>query len=108
MLLPNGNARRLERLAEAYELELLRLDGPDALLAHCRERGLGLSEAAVAQLVDTERVEARRRERRRRGLVTAAVAAVVALALAAIAVAVDPGVEHGKTLNGRAGEIRVP
>ena len=58
VLLPNGNAPRLERLAEAYGAELLRLDGPDALLAHCRERGLGLSEGVVAQLVDTESLAA--------------------------------------------------
>jgi hypothetical protein len=28
--------------------------GPDALLAHCRDRGLGLAEGVVAQLVGTE------------------------------------------------------
>jgi hypothetical protein len=108
VLLPNGNPRRLERLAEAYDLELLRLDGPDALLAHCRDRGLGLAEGVVAELVGTENVAAGRRERRRRGLLTAVWAAVVVLVLAGIAVVVDPGVEHGKVLNGRTGEIRVP
>jgi hypothetical protein len=108
VLLPNGNAPRLERLAESYDLDVLRLDGPDALLAHCRERGLGLSESVVAELVDTEGLAARRRERRRRALATAVVVAVVALTLAVLAVTADPGVEHGKTLNGRSGEIRVP
>ena len=108
VLLPNGNEARLERLAEAYDLELLRLEGPDALMAHCREQGLGLSEGAIAQLVDLEALETRRRERRRRRILTAAAAAIVALALAAAAVAVDPGTEHGKTVNGRAGEVRVP
>ena len=107
VLLPNGNAPRLERLAKAYGVELLRLDGPDALLAHCRERGLGLSEGVVAQLVDTESLAAGRRERRRRRMRTALVVAVVALAAGVLAVVVDPGVEHGKTLNGRSGEIRV-
>ena len=107
VLLPNGNAPLLERLAEAYGAELLRLDGPDALLAHCREHGLGLSEGVVAQLVDTESLAAGRRERRRRRMRTALVVAAVALALGVLAVAVDPGVEHGKTLNGRSGEIRV-
>ena len=108
VLLPNANEARLERLAEAYDLELLRLDGPDALLAHCRAQDLGLSEAAVARIVDLEALEAARRQRRRRRLLTAAAAAIVALALGAAAVAVDPGAEHGKTLNGRGGEIRVP
>jgi hypothetical protein len=108
VLLPNGNAARLERLAEAYGAELLRLDGSDALLAHCRERGLGLSEGVVAELVDLESLAARRRERRRRWIRTGVVVAAVALVLGALAIAVDPGVEHGKTLNGRSGEIRVP
>jgi hypothetical protein len=108
VLLPGGNARRLERLAEAYDLELLRLDGPDALVAHCRDRGLGLDEAAVAELVGPARLAAGRRERRRRGLLAAVVVAAVGLALAGIAVAVDPGTEHGKVLKGRAGEVRVP
>jgi hypothetical protein len=108
VLLPNGNAPRLQRLAESYDLEVLRLDGPDALMAHCRERGLGLSEGAVAELVDTVSLAAARRERRRRGMVTAIVLTAVLLALGALAVVVDPGVEHGKTLNGRTGEFRVP
>jgi hypothetical protein len=108
VLLPGGNPRRLERLAETYNLELLRLDGPEALLAHCRERGLGLDQRVVAELVGTESLVARRRERRRRGVLAAAGIAAAALALTGIAVAVDPGTEHGKVLKGRAGEVRVP
>ena len=107
-LLPNGNARRLERLAEAYELELLHLDGPDALLAHCRHQGLGLSEGVVAELVGADDLAADRRRRRRRGLLTAVWIVVVALLLGGIAVALHPEVQHGKTLHGRSGEIRVP
>ena len=48
VLLPRGNARLLERLAASYDAELLRLDGPDALLEHCRARGLGLAPGVVA------------------------------------------------------------
>ena len=107
-LLPNGNARRLERLAEAYELEVLHLDGPDGLLAHCRDRGLGLSEGVVAELVGPEKLAADRRRRRRRGVLAAVWIVVVALLLGGIAVAVHPEVQHGKTLKGRSGEIRVP
>jgi hypothetical protein len=108
VLLPNRNARRLERLAEAYDVELLRLAGPRELLDHCRERGLGLAESAVAELVGTERLAADRRQRRRRGVLTGVSLAAAALVLAGIAIAVDPGAEHGKVLKGRAGEIRVP
>ena len=108
VLLPRGNARRLERVAEAYDLELVRLDGPDALLAYCRDRGLGLADSVVAGLVDTESLASARRDRRRRQVLTAALVFVVVLALAGIAAAVDPGAEHGKVLKGRTGEIRVP
>lgn len=107
VLLPGGNARQLERLAQAYEVELLHLHGPSELLAHCRERGLGLPESVVTELVGVERLASNRRQRRRRGLLTAA-AIVAALTLAGIATAIDPGVEHGKVLHGRGGEIRVP
>jgi hypothetical protein len=106
-LLPNGNARQLERLAKAYGLELLPLDGPDGLLAHCRDRDLGLSESVVAELVGTEKLAADRRRRRRRGVLTAVWIVVVALLLGGIAVAVHPEVQHGKTLHGRSGEIQV-
>ncbi len=107
VLLPTGNARRLERLAGTYDADLLRLDGPDALLAHCRARGLGLAEGVVAQLVGTEGLAAGRRERRRRGVLTAVGVAAV-LVLGGVAVVVDPGAEHGKVLHGRSGEVRVP
>jgi hypothetical protein len=108
VLLPGGNASRLERLAEAYDAELLRLDGPDALLAHCRDRGLGLNENVVAELVGTEPAAVRRRRRRRRGVLAAVGVAAVAVALGGIAVAVDPGTDHGKVVKGRGGEFTVP
>jgi hypothetical protein len=102
VLLPSGNPCLLERLAGAHNAELLRLDGPDALLAHCRDRGLGLNEGVLAELVGTESLAARRRERRRRGAL-GAVGVTAVLALGGIAVVVDPGVEHGKVLHGRGG-----
>jgi hypothetical protein len=107
-VLPNRNARQLRRLADAYEIELLQVDGPDALLAHCRDRGLGLSEGVVAELVGTEKLAADRRRRRRRGVLAAVWIVVLALVLGGIAFAVHPEVQHGKTLNGRSGEVRVP
>jgi hypothetical protein len=108
VLLPGGNARRLERLAETYDAELLRLDGPDALLAHCRDRGLGLREEVIAGLVDTEAVAAGRRRRRRLGVVAVVGAIAAAAALVGIVHAIDPGTEHGKVVKGRAGEVTVP
>jgi hypothetical protein len=38
---------------------------------------------------------------------SAAAIAAAALILAGVAIAIDPGVEHGKVLSGRSGEIRV-
>jgi hypothetical protein len=108
VLLPGRNPRLLERLAATYDVELLRLDGPAALVAHCREHGLGLAEGVVADLVDTEALAARRRQRRRRGALTAAALAVAAVVVGGLVVAIDPGTEHGKVVNGRTGEIRVP
>ena len=69
--------------------------------------GWASARASSLELVDTESLAAGRRERRRRRMRTALVVAVVALAAGVLAVAIDPGVEHGKTLNGRSGEIRV-
>jgi hypothetical protein len=106
--LPGRNAREVERLATAYGAELLRLDGPDALLAHCETHGLGLSPAVVADLVGADRL-ARDRRARRRGIArTVLRVAAVALVLLGIALAVDRDVQHGKVLRGRAGEVRVP
>jgi hypothetical protein len=41
-------------------------------------------------------------------VLAAAVLAAAAVILGGAAVALDPGAEHGKVLNGRTGEIRVP
>ena len=51
VLLPRANARLVERLAVVYDVPILRLRGPRALFAHCRERGLGLGDAVVAGLL---------------------------------------------------------
>jgi hypothetical protein len=108
VLLPNRNARQLERLAQAYDVELVQLQGPRDVLDHCREQGLGLSESVVAELVGAETLAANRRARRRRALLTVAILAAFLLTLGGIAIAVDPGAEHGKVVNGRSGEMRVP
>ncbi|MGZ4269060.1 MAG: hypothetical protein ACXVFN_14265 [Solirubrobacteraceae bacterium] len=107
VLLPRGNARRLERLAAVYDADLLRLDGPGALLAHCRERGLGLGEDVVAEFLGPEVVAGGRRERRRRGALTAVAAAAV-LALGGVDVIAGPGTQQGKVPHGRSGDVRTP
>jgi hypothetical protein len=108
VLLPGRNAGQLARLAEAYDAELLRLDRPAALFQHCRERGLGLPETVVADLVGAARIAGDRRARRRQAALVALRVLAVALALGAIALVADRPTEHGKVLHGRAGEVRAP
>ena len=108
-LLPGRNARLVNRLAEAYGAQVLEARGPDDVLAICRERGLGLDEAVVAQLLGPEG-EARRRASRRKARVdaarlAAAIAVAALLVVIGLQVATDP--PGDRVLNGRTGEIHV-
>ena len=49
--LPGRNPFLIERLAAAYGAEVLDLRRPEELLAVCRERGLGLQEPVVEELI---------------------------------------------------------
>ncbi|MCW3001091.1 MAG: hypothetical protein JWQ20_389 [Conexibacter sp.] len=108
---PGRNAKLVARLAERYRAEMLEVTGPDALIALCRERGLGLDEATVAELLgaDTvlERREARRR-RRRTDVLRIATALAVAGALIGLggALASGPPSPHG--VYGRTGWVVRP
>jgi hypothetical protein len=109
MVAPGRNARLVARLAAAHDAEVVEVDGPDAILAWCRERGLGLAPPVVAELLGSDRLtEAKRLTRRRRraaALRIAAVAAVVALALGVGLLATgDPG---DRELSGRGGPANV-
>jgi hypothetical protein len=106
--LPNRNVRQVERLTEAYGARVLRVDGPDELLAHCRAHGLGLAEATVTELLGAQRLEREHGRRRRRAVIGGLRVAAVLLALGGVGLLVDHGQEHGKTLHGRTGEVRVP
>jgi len=108
VLLPRGNARLVEHLATAYDAELLRLSGPDALLEHCRAHDLGLSEETVAELVGHEGMRDARRSRRRLVARFAAAWAVFLVLVAGYVIVANPHQQHGKELYGRSGEIRVP
>jgi hypothetical protein len=108
VLLPNRNARLVEQLASTYDAELLRLDGPDALLAHCRAHDLGLAPDVVAELVGHERMREGRREHRRLVRRFAAGWAVFLVLVAGYVVIANPHTQHGKVLHGRTGEVRVP
>jgi hypothetical protein len=107
-----ANAARLDRLAAAYDAQLVPVRGPDDVLAFCREAGLGLSEATVTELLGPAVVaaadEQRRRERRRnaaRWAVAAAIAAGMLLGAAGLGLGHDPSGD--RTLFGRSGEVHV-
>jgi hypothetical protein len=104
LLAPRVNAGLAGRLASVYGAELVPVDGPDAVLGWCRDRGLGLERAVVDSLLGPERVAAERRVVRIRRLRFAATLAAIAALLGIGLVATDdPG---DRTLQGRAGEAR--
>ena len=61
------NAALIRRLAAAYEAQVVEVDGPDALLAWCRERELGLEPVVVAELLGPRDDRARPRRARAAG-----------------------------------------
>jgi hypothetical protein len=91
--LPGRNPFVIERLAATYGAEVLDLRRPEELLAVCRERGLGLQERVVEELLGAEALAEGRRARARRrrtdalrvvaALLIVALACVVALAMGA-------------------------
>jgi hypothetical protein len=63
---PGCNAARVHRLAERYGTPVIDVSGPRALLAWCRERGLGMGDDVVADLLGIGDPAERRRARFRR------------------------------------------
>jgi hypothetical protein len=90
--LPGRNPFLIERLGAIYGAEVLDLRRPDELLAICRERGLGLPEPVVVDLIGAEAFEERRRERarmRREAIVRVVVVVAMLVALCVLGVTVD-------------------
>jgi hypothetical protein len=104
MLAPRANAALLGRLAAAYAAELVRVDDPDAIVAWCRERGLGLEPAVVDELLGPAAVAERKRRARATRLRIAATLAAIAALIGIGIVATDP--PGDRTLQGRTGEFR--
>jgi hypothetical protein len=106
---PHANARRARRLADAYGIEAVGVDGPAAIVAWCRARGLGLAPDVVEELLGPEAIAEARRTRRARirntririAAVLAAIAVLIGVGLA------TTGTPADCTLFGRTGEIRV-
>lgn len=96
--LPGRNARRIDRLGAAYGAEILDLRRPEELLAVCRERGLGLQQSVVEELLGAAAVEEHRRARarkRRNDALRVAAALLVAAALCVLGLMVDGTGGHG-------------
>jgi hypothetical protein len=90
--LPGRNPFLIERLGAIYGAEVLDLRRPEELLAICRERGLGLPEPVVVDLIGAEAFEERRRERarmRREAIVRVVVVVATLVALCVLGVIVD-------------------
>ena len=107
-LVPGRNARLMSRLGAAYDAEVVEVRGPEALLSWCRERGLGLDAAVVAQLLGPRPAEDRRRARRARARYDAlrlagAVAVSVLLVVLGLEVLSDP--PGDRVPFGRTGEV---
>jgi hypothetical protein len=109
VLAPGRNAQLVRRLAHAYGVETIEVRRPDDLLAWCRERGLGLSEPVVGELLGPRNAADRnvRRRRRRSDALRVAIALVVAalLVLLGLQIAGDP---PGDRVYGRTGEVQRP
>lgn len=108
VLAPGRNARLARRLADAYGVPIVEAGGPDDVLRLCDERGLGLADPVVAELLGRDEFDSQRRARRaagRRGALRI-VAAIVVAALLLVAGLIATGDPGDRTLSGRAGEFR--
>jgi hypothetical protein len=106
---PHANAPLVRRLADAYGIDAVAVGDADAIVAWCRARGLGMAPDVLERLLGPEVVAEARRTRRRRARtfrfrIAAAVATIAVLVGVGIAATDSPG---DRTLNGRAGEVRV-
>jgi hypothetical protein len=105
---PGRNAKLLARLCRSYGAELVEVHGPAALIAWCHDRGLGLDERTVDELLGPDEADARRRMRRsrtRRDALRLAAAVIVSamLLLLGALFAKDPPGPH--ELFGRTGPV---
>jgi hypothetical protein len=104
------NGKLVRRLAELYDAQVVEVRGPDDLLAWCRERGLGLDERVVAELLGPDQVEksARaKRTRRRNNVLRVAAALAIAAVMVVLGTQLLAEPDGPRTLYGRTGEIHI-
>jgi hypothetical protein len=104
---PRSNVALLLRLSAAYGVPVVAVSGPREMLAWCQERGLGLDEAVVAELLGVPPTERRRGGiwRLRTVALRLAVLAAVVTVLLALGIARDP--KGDRVLFGRTGPVHV-
>lgn len=102
---PGRNGAQIARLAARYDAQVIEARGPDELLAWCRERNLGVSEAVVARLLGPDRAKPRGISRGDVLRVAAALLIAALLVLGGLQFITDP--PGPRTINGRTGEIHV-
>jgi len=104
---PSRNRKRVQRLAEIYATQVIEVRRPAELVAWCRERGLGMDERVVTELLGPEWAQqcaARKRSQRRNNVLRVA----AALAISAILVVLGAQLaepDGPRTLYGRTGEV---
>jgi hypothetical protein len=108
---PGRNARLVERVARRYGAEVVEVPNPDALVAWCRKRGLGLSPDTVAEILGPEHVALRRGARRRklrRDVLGSAAAAVLSVGLLGLGLQFESGPPSPHGVYGRTGWVVRP
>jgi hypothetical protein len=104
---PSRNGKRVRRLAAIYAAQVVEVRKPAELVAWCRERGLGMDERVVAELLGPECMQqsARRKRARRRNNILRVAAALVISAILLVLGAQLAEPDGPRTLYGRTGEI---
>jgi hypothetical protein len=108
---PGANAARARRIAARYDAQIAEVDGPAGLVAWCRERGLGLDESTLTDLLGPDyagRRSALRRRQRRRAVVGVASVAAIAAGLIGLGAAFVDGPSSPDGVYGRTGWVKCP
>jgi hypothetical protein len=108
---PGGNAARARRLADRYDAQVAEVGGADGLVAWCRERGLGLDDATLLQLLGPDYIVRRDRERRRhrrRALLGVAAVGAIGAGLVGAGAAFVSGPPGPGGVYGRTGWVKCP
>jgi hypothetical protein len=108
---PRRNARAIERLGRRYGVPVIEIGSPAALVAWCRDRGLGLDPETVQRMLGPDRAREARDERtraRRQCLLRAAAGVALAAALLIVGLQFLSGPPSPDGVYGRTGWVVRP